>query len=188
MFPSSKAIVGGSLSSSVRYWLGHHQIYSRQFQTCSVLGRSQSGRFKVSIKHDNPLTYEQAHKPHEIAMRKAWNSMNTSALDFEDIENHHRKGKAALFGLRTSQTLQEDIFIRKFMSGTWHNLFLSEILIKRQANMIRIAGIVLRAVPARKMYFLIGYCEELLSYWLQCPVKLELQTVDDKKDVIFKYV
>ena len=37
------------------------------------------------------------------------------------------------------------------------------------------------------MYFLIGYTEELLSYWLQCPVKLELQTAK-KNDVIFKYI
>lgn len=99
-----------------------------------------------------------------------------------------KKRLGAEFGRRTSQTLTEDLFIRKFLTGTWHGLFVSEILIKRQANVIRIAGIVLRAVPARKMYFLIGYTEELLSSWLQCPVKLELQTVEDKKDVVFKYV
>lgn len=105
-----------------------------------------------------------------------------------DFEPEGRKRLGAKFGLRTSQTLTEDLFIRKFMMGTWHGLFVSEILIKRQANIIRIAGIVLRAIPSRKMYFLIGYTEELLSYWLQCPVKLELQTVEDKKDVVFKYV
>jgi len=38
------------------------------------------------------------------------------------------------------------------------------------------------------MYFLIGYTEELLSYWMQCPVTLELQTVGDRKDVVFKYI
>lgn len=74
------------------------------------------------------------------------------------------------------------------MVGTWHALFVSEIIIKRQFNMIRIAGIVRQAVSARKMYFLIGYTEEMLSLWLQCPVKLELQTVTDKKQVVFKYV
>jgi small subunit ribosomal protein S24 len=74
------------------------------------------------------------------------------------------------------------------MTGTWHNLFLSEIIIKRQHNLIRIAGIAKQSLPPRKFYFLIGYSEELLSNWLQCPVKLELQTVGDKKDVTFKYV
>jgi small subunit ribosomal protein S24 len=133
-----------------------------------------SGRFKVSRKHDNPLTYEQAFKPHEIAHIKFWNSMNTSNLPD--------------FGLRQGRTLTEDIFIRRFLTCTWHNLFVSEILIKRQANFIRIAGIVQQSIMPRKMYFLLGYSEELLSHWLQCPVKLELQTVDNKKDVIFKYV
>lgn len=91
-------------------------------------------------------------------------------------------------GLRPSETAVEDMFIRKFMIGTWHALFLSEIIIKRQHNIIRIAGIISRAITARKMYFLIGYTEEFLSYWLQCPIILELQTVADKKDVVFKYI
>lgn len=108
-----------------------------------------------------------------------------AALDFEP---DGKKRLGARFGRRTSQTLTEDMFIRKFVTGTWHNLFLTELIIKRQANMIRIAGIVLRAIPARKMYFLIGYTEEILSYWLQCPVKLELQTVEERKDVVFKYI
>lgn len=34
----------------------------------------------------------------------------------------------------------------------------------------------------------LGYTEEMLSYWLQCPITLELQTTPDKKDVIFKYI
>lgn len=91
-------------------------------------------------------------------------------------------------GLRASQTAIEDMFIRKFMTGTWHGLFASEVIIKRQHNIIRIAGVLSRNVSARKMYFLIGYTEELLSFWLQCPVKLEFQTVADRKDVIFKYI
>jgi small subunit ribosomal protein S24 len=74
------------------------------------------------------------------------------------------------------------------MTGTWHSLCLSEIIIKRQFNHIRVAALIKQGVSARKMYFLIGYTEELLSYWLQCPVTLELQTVTDPKDVIFKYI
>ena len=38
------------------------------------------------------------------------------------------------------------------------------------------------------MYFLIGYSEEMLSFWLKCPVKLELQVVNDAKDVVYKYI
>lgn len=74
------------------------------------------------------------------------------------------------------------------MRGTWHNLFVSEIIVKRQHNIVRIAGIVYQGITQRKMYFLIGYTEELLAYWLQCPVKLELQTVADRKAVVYKYI
>lgn len=91
-------------------------------------------------------------------------------------------------GLRPSEMAVEDVFIRKFVVGTWHALFVSEIVIKRQHNIIRIAGIVSRTISARKMYFLLGYTEEFLSFWLQCPVKMEIQTVADKKDVVFKYI
>ena len=38
------------------------------------------------------------------------------------------------------------------------------------------------------MCFLVGFTEELLSSWLQCPVSLEIQTVADLKDGIFKYI
>lgn len=90
--------------------------------------------------------------------------------------------------LRPSQTAIEDVFLRKFITGTWHGLVCSEVIIKRQHNAIRIAAIIRQAIPPRKMYFLIGYTEELLSYWMQCPVTMELQTVADKKDVVFKYI
>ena len=93
-----------------------------------------------------------------------------------------------LDGLRPSETAIEDIFIRKFITGTWHALICSEIIIKRQFNHIRISAIVRQAISPRKMYFLIGYCEELLGYWMQCPITLELQTVPDKRDVVFKYI
>ncbi|XP_058116060.1 small ribosomal subunit protein uS3m [Anopheles ziemanni] len=148
-------------------------LAQRCIHTSSVAAKSQSGRYKISPKGDRPLTYEMANPPHQIAHRKAWNAWNTSNLEGE---------------LRPSQTMLEDDFIRRFMSGTWHGMVLSEVIIKRQHNHVRIAAIISRSIPARKMYFLIGYCEELLAYWLQCPVTLELQTTDDKKDVIFKYI
>ncbi|XP_017856405.1 PREDICTED: 28S ribosomal protein S24, mitochondrial [Drosophila arizonae] len=141
--------------------------------TSAVCCRVQSGRYRITVKRDRPLTYEMANPPHFIGHRKSWNSWNTSTL------------KDAL---RPSQTAIEDVFIRKFITGTWHALVCSEIIIKRQHNMIRIAAIIRQAINARKMYFLIGYTEELLSYWMQCPVTLEFQTVADKKDVVFKYI
>ncbi|XP_065574220.1 small ribosomal subunit protein uS3m-like [Artemia franciscana] len=147
-------------------------IRIQQFHSSVVCDRKQSGRYKVTLRQDFPLTYEMANPPYQIGHRKSWNSWNTCNL-WE--------------GLRSAETAVEDMFIRKFMSGTWHNLFASEIIIKRQHNMIRIGGIITRDLPPRKYYFLIGYTEELLSYWLQCPVKLELQTVESKLSVVYAY-
>ncbi|XP_039275780.1 28S ribosomal protein S24, mitochondrial-like isoform X3 [Nilaparvata lugens] len=148
-------------------------LLHRGIHTTSVVHRIQAGRYKRTPRREKPLTYEMAWPPQAIGHFKSWNSWNTTNL---------------MGGLRASETAIEDEFMRRFMTGTWHNLFVSEIIIKRQHNMIRIAGILRRAISAQKMYFLIGYTEELLSYWLQCPIKLELQTVEDKKSVIFKYV
>ena len=54
-------------------------------------------------------------------------------------------------GLRAAETAAEDVFIRRFVTGTWHNMFASEVIIKRQHNIIRIACLVVQSVPARKM-------------------------------------
>ncbi|XP_047001695.1 28S ribosomal protein S24, mitochondrial [Schistocerca americana] len=143
------------------------------FHITAACERVQAGRYRITPKRDRPLTYEMANPPYYIGHRKSWNSWNTSSL---------------LGGLRPAETVVEDMFIRRFVTGTWHSLFVSEVIIKRQHNLIRIAGIVRQAISPRKMYFLIGYTEELLSYWLQCPVKLELQSVADAKDVVHKYI
>ena len=80
------------------------------------------------------------------------------------------------------------MFIRKFLKGTWSGMFLSEIIVKRQHNTIRVAALIKRNLQTSKMYFLTGYSEEMLSQWLKCPVKLELQVIDNPKDVIYKYI
>ncbi|XP_053605315.1 small ribosomal subunit protein uS3m [Plodia interpunctella] len=148
-------------------------ILASQLHTSTPLCRVVSGKYRITKKRDRPLTYEMANPPHYIAHRKSWNSWNTSTM--KD-------------GLRKSETAVEDEFIRRFMGGTWHGLVCSEVIIKRQFNHIRVAAIIRRAVSPTKMYFLLGYTEEMLANWLQCPVTLELQTVDSFKDVIFKYI
>ncbi|CAK9832908.1 28S ribosomal protein S24, mitochondrial [Anthophora retusa] len=145
----------------------------RSLHVSTVLNKTQAGRYRPKPKVSQPLTYEMANPPHYIAVRKSWNSWNTSNL--KD-------------GNRPCETLIEDIFIRNFILGTWHGLFVSEVIIKRQHNIVRIAGIVLRKLPSYKMYFLIGYSEMLLSFWLHCPVKLELVTTLNKEDVVYKVI
>ena len=119
-----------------------------------------------------PRKDEQRQFPKLIGHTKTWNTLNTSNL---------RDGK------RKSEIVTDDLFIRQFIYGTWHNLFVSELIIKRRHNMIILSGLVTRAIQPRQMYFLIGYTEEILSALLKSPVKMELQSVENKNDVIFTY-
>lgn len=85
----------------------------------------------------------------------------------------------------------EDEIIRRFMRGIWTEarlIFATEMIIKRRLNQIIIAGFVERAIAPKKMYWLIGFSEELLSLILKCPVKLEIQSVESKEDVVYQYV
>ena len=93
----------------------------RAFQTTSVVHKKQAGRQRPTRNHSKPLTYEQSQKPSNIFVTKNYLSWNTAQL---------------LDGVRQSETSTEDFFIRKFMVGTWHRLFLSEIIIKRRGNLI----------------------------------------------------
>nr|XP_046146238.1 28S ribosomal protein S24-A, mitochondrial-like [Oncorhynchus gorbuscha] len=70
----------------------------------------------------------------------------------------------------------EDVFVRRFLFGTFHNCLANEIVIKRRGNMLML----------QKFYFLIGYTETLLSHFYKCPVKMEGQTLEDK--AVYKYL
>ena len=67
-------------------------------------------------------------------------------------------------------------------------MFLGEIIVKRQHNTVRVAGLVQKKIHSRKIYFLLGYSEEMLSLWLKCPVKLELQVVENPDSIVYKYI
>uniref|UniRef100_A0A915JA73 ubiquitinyl hydrolase 1 n=1 Tax=Romanomermis culicivorax TaxID=13658 RepID=A0A915JA73_ROMCU len=131
---------------------------------------TRAGKYKSTKTQNFPLTYEMAQKPWHIGVRKSWLTWHTS-----NIEG---------FNKRQPYTAAEDEIIRRLINGTWHQLFASELVIKRRGNLIIIAGIVERKIATAKMYFLIGYTEELLSLLLKQPVKMELQSVADKKEMI----
>jgi small subunit ribosomal protein S24 len=61
------------------------------------------------------------------------------------------------------------------MAGTWHGLFLSDLIIKRRQNLIILAGFVKSPLQTRQLYFLKGYTEELLAKFLKRPVRVEIQ-------------
>ncbi|CAI9552427.1 unnamed protein product [Staurois parvus] len=142
----------------------------RALQTTSICLKNQAARVRVS-KGDKPVTYEKANAPHSIAHRKGWLSQHTSNLDGEED---------------AAERTIEDVYIRKFMYGTFHGLLANEILIKRRANLIVICAVTLRRFAPHKLYFLTGYTETLLSYLYKCPVRLELQTVNEK--VFYKWL
>ncbi|KAL4239625.1 28S ribosomal protein S24 [Mactra antiquata] len=152
-------------------------IASRGIQTSVILQKKnvRAGVYKISTKKNVPLTYEEAKAPYKLGVEKSWNTWNTTNLKDEG---------------RKSETLIEDEFIRNFMMGTWHRMIVSDIVIKRKHNMINIAFYVnrRRSLAISKVYFLVGYTEELLSCLLKCPVKLEIQSVESDKDMIFKYI
>uniref|UniRef100_A0A7N5J9U0 Mitochondrial ribosomal protein S24 n=1 Tax=Ailuropoda melanoleuca TaxID=9646 RepID=A0A7N5J9U0_AILME len=80
----------------------------------------------------------------------------------------------------------EDVFLRKFMLGTFPGCLADQLILKRRANQLEICALVLRQLPAHKFYFLVGYSETLLSHFYKCPVRLHLQTVPSK--VVYKYI
>ncbi|KFP02166.1 hypothetical protein N300_05463, partial [Calypte anna] len=113
-------------------------------------------------KGDKAVTYEQAHPPHYIAHRKGWLSLHTGNLCGE--------GGAA------ERTL-EDAFLRRFLGGTFPGCVLDSVVLKRRGNLVVLSAVLSRALPPHKIYFLGGYTETLLSHFLKCPVRLDLQTL-----------
>lgn len=82
----------------------------------------------------------------------------------------------------------EDRFIRKFITGTWYKLWLSEVVVKRQHNNITVCGIVCPLPTISTIYFLIGYSETLLSHLLKSNVRVEVQCVKNKQELVYKLI
>lgn len=80
----------------------------------------------------------------------------------------------------------EDVFLRRFMRGTFPGCLADQLVLKRRANQLDICALVSRRLPAHKFYFLVGYSQTLLSHLYRCRVRLHLQTVPAK--VVYKYL
>nr|CDS28311.1 mitochondrial ribosomal protein S24 [Hymenolepis microstoma] len=120
------------------------------------------------------LTYEQSKKPHQIGVLKSWNSWNTSNIHGEDQY--------------TGVITYQDSFIRLFINGTFPTHVLSEVIIERKFNEVLICFNLSNRISSNELYFLIGYAEQMLSYLLRCPVKIEPRMILNPKDVIFRYI
>nr|XP_046230147.1 28S ribosomal protein S24, mitochondrial [Scatophagus argus] len=143
---------------------------SRSLHVTAVCCKNRAARVRVA-KGDKPVTYEQALAPHHIGHRKGWLSQHTSNITGE--------GGAA-------ERTVEDVFIRRFMFGTFHGCLANEVVIKRRGNTLTVCALMLQKLKPQKFYFLIGYTEALLSHLYKCPVKLEVQTLQSK--AVYKYL
>ncbi|XP_069557525.1 small ribosomal subunit protein uS3m isoform X1 [Brachyistius frenatus] len=171
-------MAAASLSSagSVKLLLSLQSALTRSSWSCRSLHvtaaccKNRAARIRVG-KGDKPLTYEQALHPHQIGHRKGWLSQHTSNLKGEE---------------GASDRTVEDVFLRRFMFGTFHGCLANEVVIKRRGNMLIVCALMLQKMPPQKFYFLIGYSESLLSHFYKCPVKLEIQTLQVK--AVYKYL
>ena len=118
------------------------------------------------------------------------------ALRLEQQENCGANANV-LFGLvsanlleskNQAETVRDDILIRRFVTGTFHDLLASEIIIKRKQNTVTLSFLICcpRNFYPQKTYFLVGYSEELLSSLLKCVVKIDVQHIYSKNDLVFR--
>jgi len=149
-----------------------------QFHASTPLDAIRAGRhFSVrNAVRKKKLTYEMSQEPQYVGVTKSWNTINAGNFFVHDRP------------MDKCNIAVEDMFIRKFMHGTWHRMFASEVIIKRKANLITLSGFITRKVMPSKVYFLQGYTEELLSRILKCPVKIDIQTTDSLDDLVFKEI
>jgi hypothetical protein len=83
----------------------------------------------------------------------------------------------------------EDIFVRKFLAGTFPQTYdeRNPIIIKHRQNFIDITMVVkensrqLRNKALTELHFLQVYSEELLTRFLKCPVHLNIQCMNNEK-------
>jgi len=138
-----------------------------------IVRNTHATRPRKTNNNSTELTYEQAQFAEKIGLTKSWNSWNTSNV---------------LDGKRQAENSFEDFTIRKFLYGTFHGILASEIIIKRRFNQVEIAFLIklTRGFVPQKVYFLVGYAEELLSCLFKCVVKIEPQTISNKRDIVFR--
>lgn len=141
--------------------------------TTSTLNHRQAGRYKTTRDRSRGLTYEQSFKPCDIGVNKSFTSFNSA-----NLWEGHRRG----------DTLVEDILIRKTVNGFFPTYLISDVVIKRRANTIYLSLLINNQLRPEKVYFLVGFTEQILSYVLKCPVKLEVQTGYSARSLIVKYI
>uniref|UniRef100_A0AC35TW22 30S ribosomal protein S24e n=1 Tax=Rhabditophanes sp. KR3021 TaxID=114890 RepID=A0AC35TW22_9BILA len=120
-----------------------------------------------------------AQKPHHIGSRKAWLTWHSHNLE------EFRKSQGSI--------VAQDEIIRRFIRGFFpQNVTIdgNEIVIKRRGNTVAVAGFFQysRRLDIRKIYWMFGFTEEFLSILLKQPVTLEIQFVENEKELAYNYI
>lgn len=170
---NSAATTNDLLLNTYNYNLTHKRLMYTFRLSNKIVRNTHATRPRKTNNNSTELTYEQAQFAEKIGLTKSWNSWNTSNV---------------LDGKRQAENSFEDFTIRKFLYGTFHGILASEIIIKRRFNQVEIAFFVklTRGFVPQKVYFLVGYAEELLSCLFKCVVKIEPQTIGNKRDLVFR--
>ena len=78
------------------------------------------------------------------------------------------------------ERFMDDVMIRKFIEGTFYEMLMSDVVIKRRMNQIVISIFVnAKGTMVHKIYFLVGFSEKLLEQLLGCLVKMEVMSTPD---------
>ncbi|KAI1711617.1 mitochondrial ribosome subunit s24 domain-containing protein [Ditylenchus destructor] len=179
-----------NLASSLRNALSINSsavpLSTRPLSTSAILCNNTAGKYKKSRRRDFPLSYEMYRRPWHIGVSKSWMTFNTSSL--EEFRQTAETG-----GAGAPIVVAQDEAVRRLVRGIFHD-FLSfdgkEFVLKRRGNVLYVTGFLCykRWINWKKVYWLWGFTEELLSNLLKQPVKFELQFVKDDELRTYTYV
>eukprot|EP00112_Aurelia_sp_Birch-Aquarium-sp1_P012690 Seg2672.4 transcript_id=Seg2672.4/GoldUCD/mRNA.D3Y31 product="28S ribosomal protein S24-B mitochondrial" pseudo=true protein_id=Seg2672.4/GoldUCD/D3Y31 len=114
-------------------------------------------KIKYFTKNDAP--------PHRVGVIKSWDSKHTGGIE-GSLWAHDR--------------FIDDVMIRKFIQGTFYEMIVSDIIVKRRLNQIIISIFVnAKGTTVHKVYFLVGFAEKMLSHLLGCIVNMEVMSVSN---------
>ncbi|VDK61498.1 unnamed protein product [Onchocerca ochengi] len=154
-------------------------MLERFITTACPLYKNTAGKYRTTSGRKQMLTYEMAHRPHHIGVKKSWLTWHSQNLE--------------TFRQRQPIVIAQDEIICRFVRSFFPDYITvdgSELVIKRQGNCVRVAGFFhyRNRLNIREIYWMFGFTEEFLSILLKQPVKLEIQFVADEKDLAYNYI
>uniref|UniRef100_A0A915Q2B9 28S ribosomal protein S24, mitochondrial n=1 Tax=Setaria digitata TaxID=48799 RepID=A0A915Q2B9_9BILA len=178
-------------------------MLERFLSTSCIRWKNTAGKYRTTTGRKQMLTYEMAHRPHHIGVKKSWltwHSQNLETFRQRQPVVGNAKAIATLQNLKPKASslkkilqMAQDEIIRRFVRGFFPDYITvdgSELVIKRQGNCVRVTGFFhyQNRLNIREIYWMFGFTEEFLSVLLKQPVKLEIQFVAEEKDLAYNYI